>query len=69
MAESAILKNRVICQGDMLYLLRVFYEELIMLKSEMIEIFNQDLQNEINLFLGAGFSVYAKNKSKERKNE
>lgn len=36
-----------------------------MLKSEMIEIFNQDLQNEINLFFGAGFSVYAKNKNKE----
>ena len=34
-----------------------------MLESEMIEIFNQDLQNEINLFLGAGFSVYAKNKN------
>lgn len=36
-----------------------------MLKSTIIEIFNQDLQNEINLFLGAGFSIYAKNQEME----
>ena len=50
----------------MVYIEKFFFFRILpMLESEIIEIFNQDIQNEINLFLGAGFSVYAKNKDNE----